>query len=262
MPSLWTWTERIAALLEPAERQSVLGDIQERGPNLRALLDLIGLVARRQLQPWTSWEPWVIAASLALPARFAWSMTNPIAFMAHSGYVNSFASEWGTFLILPWRLLGVPGISWAIGFVLAYLGKRRSASILTLLLALSAGGSYNVALRAFTTPLWPSRFQLSYTAKEHIALAVQLQNRDLRFVVAVIAMTLLTALPCIWGFRRGLRNQPLHLLTTIALLTLCSPVATGLIPPSNRPILYPLMLASIWPIIYMLKISRKVSHAH
>src|SRR5438128_936164 len=65
---VWKSLEVISKLLAPDERQQVLGDIQERGPNLRALLDLIGLVARRQLQSYRSWKMWLAIATLILPA--------------------------------------------------------------------------------------------------------------------------------------------------------------------------------------------------
>jgi hypothetical protein len=49
-----------ARALEPGENEAVLGDLAECGASGgRALLDVLGLVARRQLLIWTSWRPWV-----------------------------------------------------------------------------------------------------------------------------------------------------------------------------------------------------------
>jgi hypothetical protein len=49
----------IARALEPRECDFVLGDLNERGSsNTRAMLDVLGLVVRRQLMIWTNWRPW------------------------------------------------------------------------------------------------------------------------------------------------------------------------------------------------------------
>jgi hypothetical protein len=66
--NLWRWIERVSWWLEDAdERQTVLGDIQERGIRLSALRQLVGLVLLRQLQAWKSWRPWVLTPLLAIP---------------------------------------------------------------------------------------------------------------------------------------------------------------------------------------------------
>jgi hypothetical protein len=54
------WILRLAArALEPGEREVVLGDLAEQGSSgVRALFDVFGLVVRRQLLIWTSWQPW------------------------------------------------------------------------------------------------------------------------------------------------------------------------------------------------------------
>ena len=49
----------IARALDPRECEFVLGDLAECGSSgPRALVDVIGLVMRRQLLIWTSWRPW------------------------------------------------------------------------------------------------------------------------------------------------------------------------------------------------------------
>jgi hypothetical protein len=57
-----------ALLLEPDEREAVLGDLTEAGETAwRSLLEILGLVARRQLTPWYSWRPWLAAFGVTLP---------------------------------------------------------------------------------------------------------------------------------------------------------------------------------------------------
>jgi hypothetical protein len=55
------WLVRLfARALEPGESEIVLGDLAESGSSggRRALVDVSGLVVRRQLLIWTSWRPW------------------------------------------------------------------------------------------------------------------------------------------------------------------------------------------------------------
>jgi hypothetical protein len=54
------WILRLASrALEPGEREVVLGDLAEQGSSATiSLLDVLGLVVRRQLLIWTSWQSW------------------------------------------------------------------------------------------------------------------------------------------------------------------------------------------------------------
>ncbi len=64
----WWFFERLSLLLEPDERKAVRGDLQESGESGgRALLELVGLVARRYAAPWTRWQPWAAPLGLAAP---------------------------------------------------------------------------------------------------------------------------------------------------------------------------------------------------
>ena len=65
----WPLVEVAAQLLERSEREAVLGDLLETGEGTwRSLLDVLGLVIRRQLLLWKSWRPWVAAFGLAFPS--------------------------------------------------------------------------------------------------------------------------------------------------------------------------------------------------
>lgn len=70
---------KVAKLLEPAEREAVLGDIAECGEaGWQALRDVAGLAARRQLAPWRNFRPWLATIAVAIP----------------TGILAGFASEW------------------------------------------------------------------------------------------------------------------------------------------------------------------------
>jgi hypothetical protein len=57
--------EMLARLLEPTEREAVLGDLAETGETgARAIRDLAGLVIRRQAAPWRDWRPWLATAAV------------------------------------------------------------------------------------------------------------------------------------------------------------------------------------------------------
>ena len=66
--------EFAAQLLDRCECEAVLGDLEEGGEGWwRDLLDISGLIVRRQALLWKSWRPWLASCGLALPMQ-AWAM--------------------------------------------------------------------------------------------------------------------------------------------------------------------------------------------
>jgi hypothetical protein len=60
-----------ARLLEQDERDAVLGDLAETGSNAwQSLVEVVGLVMRRQAALWADWRPWLAAFGVALPGSF------------------------------------------------------------------------------------------------------------------------------------------------------------------------------------------------
>ena len=60
--------EVLAGLLEPNEREAVLGDLAESNKSwARSLRDLLGLVGRRQGQAWMQANSWIVLLLLVLP---------------------------------------------------------------------------------------------------------------------------------------------------------------------------------------------------
>jgi hypothetical protein len=67
----WSLTEVAAHLLHHEEREAVLGDLSEAHESTwHGLLDVLGLVTRRQLLLWKNWRPWLSGFGLALPSSF------------------------------------------------------------------------------------------------------------------------------------------------------------------------------------------------
>ncbi len=244
---VWRSIENIAALLEDDERQSVLGDIQERGATLRSAIDVTGLVLLRQLQAWKSWRPWALAAALYIPARIAAAQTQPIAQMLSSGV-----------LFKPWELLAAPVLAWAVGFSLGRLGHRRTASLLLLLPLVFTWDIYRIAGYTFERP------DMTVTAFPTFAGTARLAI--LEFGASSIAMLLMLAvvlIPCARGFSRGLSGRPVPRTLALAFAVACLPTIWGMgwsayqlwsVHQLWRELI---VVPVLWPIVYTLTTSRR-----
>jgi hypothetical protein len=61
----WSLVDKLSRLLEPNERDAVLGDIAEfNESSSQALWSVLGLVLRRQGALWKDWRPWVVLVGL------------------------------------------------------------------------------------------------------------------------------------------------------------------------------------------------------
>jgi hypothetical protein len=123
MSSGWSLTEVAAHLLHHEEREAVLGDLSEAHESgWRGLLDVLGLVARRQLQLWKSWRPWVSGFGLALPSSFLLMGASVAVTVAYQG-LNAQKSLNQPSLFLSQALLLVAW-SWSGGFVVGKLSRQ------------------------------------------------------------------------------------------------------------------------------------------
>jgi hypothetical protein len=122
----WWGVEAAAILLEPRERELVLGDIAEMdGPVGRGISDVLGLAVRRQILLWKSWRPWLAAFGWALPASFlliGFSLSVSWGFLHVSARL---ASGSGAGLAeLAGRVCLLIGWSWSGGFMAASMARR------------------------------------------------------------------------------------------------------------------------------------------
>ncbi len=63
--------------LNPAERDVVEGDLKElRVPQTRAVRELLGLVARRQIAAWLGWRPWAGVVFIVVPLGMVLSLVS------------------------------------------------------------------------------------------------------------------------------------------------------------------------------------------
>jgi hypothetical protein len=128
---VWKLIELMARQLAPTEREIVLGDlIETRETAWRGMREISGLVARRQLQAWNGWGPWLAAPGLALPCSF---LLMGFSFAVSSERRNQFASGWqlslistepGEFISLFCQVLVLLICAWAAGFTVESVSRR------------------------------------------------------------------------------------------------------------------------------------------
>jgi hypothetical protein len=119
----WSLTEIAAHLLHHEEREVVLGDLSEAHESAwRGLLDVLGLVTRRQLLFWKSWRPWVSGFGLTLPSSFLLMGAFVGVSMAYQG-LNAPKSLNQPSLLL-FQVLLLATWSWSGGFVVGKLSRQ------------------------------------------------------------------------------------------------------------------------------------------
>jgi hypothetical protein len=121
----------VSHLLEPHEREVVLGDLEEGGENARqSLLAILGLVARREAALWMNWRPWLAAFGLALPFSFllmGFSLSVSRAYQQYVGATISHVTGFHVgpgFALLLCNVLLLAGWSWTGGFVVGTISRR------------------------------------------------------------------------------------------------------------------------------------------
>lgn len=117
--------EVASRLLPRSDREAVLGDLVEADASPRQILfEVLGLVARRQIAPWKTWQPWLAALGIALPASLL--------------LMGASVSVIATFQRTPWPIIAeneaplnlmaliflLIAWSWTAGFVVASLSRR------------------------------------------------------------------------------------------------------------------------------------------
>jgi hypothetical protein len=284
MTRLGCWiVGHLTRLLDEDEREVVRGDLAEcHTPTGRALREVLGLVVRRQLEPWCSWRPWFVLATIVIPiglllsyAARSWGVT-----AAHD--VSIYWRFWDfSYLAVPgWRrdvidvavrigsgCLALVGWSWTCGFVLGRLSRRTVWLTLLMFAAVVFFGTLGTVVAG-----QPS------------------ENPSLRYHVVFVVLprvfrTFLVVLPLAWGAYRGSRASSLPLgLTLLGVAVLAgatflvsqglerSLVFGGLVRPDPGPDgflvsaddprpLWFLSLVMMWPAAYVLTAARPQSQS-
>jgi len=122
--------ETVAQLLEHHEREAVLGDLAEAGESAwQGLLDVLGLVVRRESAVWRNWRPWVAGLGLALPGSFLLMGFSLSVSWTYQHFIANVSPENGQtptsqLLLLICQIFLLIGCSWTGGFVMGSLSRR------------------------------------------------------------------------------------------------------------------------------------------
>ena len=97
--SAWPLVELGTRLLDPQEREVVLGDLVEtQATTWRGLVDVFGLVLRRQVGRWRDPRPWVAGFVVALPSSYLLMIASFSVSCTYQRLVNHkvFGGHWPT----------------------------------------------------------------------------------------------------------------------------------------------------------------------
>jgi hypothetical protein len=129
--SAWPWLELSTKLLDPEEREVVLGDLVETHATAwRGLLDIFSLVLHRQAGFWRNPRPWVAAFFVALPSSnllmtASFSVTCTYQRLVHH---RVFIGHWPTghegFPLLLCHILLLIAWSWTAGYMIGSVSRR------------------------------------------------------------------------------------------------------------------------------------------
>ncbi len=222
----WSFVEVAAQLLERDEREAALGDLVEDGESAwHGLLDVAGLVIRRQALLWKSWRPWLAAFGVAFPSSFLLmgvSVSISYTYQRLIGLNTPDASllpEHPGFLLLLCHILLLIAWSWTGGFVAGSVSRR------TLWVSAVACCS-------------PCLFCLARFRTESLSRLC----------------LLLFLLPAIWGVRQGLRMPRIKLSSAIVLAVA---VTVLMFLAWTDKGLWTLNWTLIWPAWYMVATARR-----
>lgn len=215
----WRVVKYISCALPGDEQDALLGDIAELGlSGSQAVLEALGLVARRQAAPWQDWRPWLALFGLAglvgsrLTRISFWIGTMPALplfirwkYGVHYGNGLSASEEVVVFLC---QSLSLIFWSWTAGFVLGLLSR----------------GAFWINVSLFYSVcflFWPPLF---------LTIGETSGRSPLIFFGIVLPVSLQAVfflLPSLVGLHRALRRGPLDMRQTF-LLCAATVILTGL----------------------------------
>lgn len=214
----WWLANIVSRMLEPDEREVVLGDFVESGetPGI-ALCGVFGLVVRRQTKLWTGCRPWLALVGLILPIGMMLSIVSRSTTEGSAVYLWLYANNWDWALTTNpgfWRVLADTVVllfvwwltlacwSWSAGFLLGSASRsmiRINGVLLCLMLLFGelVGAPRYFAYcedyvhRTFNVPVLPD-----YNA-------AVFEFAFYRTLFPLIVQACLVAIAALWGLRQG-----------------------------------------------------------
>jgi hypothetical protein len=139
---MWPLVELSSRLLGHEEREVVLGDLQETNESAgRAMLEVFGLVVRRQTALWRDPRPWLAGSVVALPCSYLLMMASFSVTCTYQRLVNHKVYPWHSptghegFPLLLCHILLLIAWSWSAGYLVGSV-SRRTLWVSTVLSAL------------------------------------------------------------------------------------------------------------------------------
>ncbi len=225
---LWWAVELTSRLLDPNDRDAVLGDVAEvkAGPS-RALCDIGGLILQRQVQIWRSMGPWLALVTVAIPVGVQLSHLSRGLADGNAIYSFLYINNWtwgfldnpgarrdmvalaGTFLL---SALTLGGYAWISGYALASISRRAAWTTGALFMALVFVGTV-----ATPSPARMNRFN-------HAVFSVPFYEVVFPRLVRLFCVVL----PAAWGMRSHARVAPLSLAPTVLAVAVLVALTTGI----------------------------------
>lgn len=226
----WWLVDMASRVLQPDERDAVLGDFAESGESGgEALCGLLGLIVRRQAALWKDWRPWLALVGLIVPLAWLLSVASRLAAGLSAVYVWSYVNNWDWALLTYgsfWYVLrdsatavfaGYAKLvcwSWSAGFLLGFVSRRiMPVNVVLFMLAQVLGVS------RYLTGWFQSAAPRPLPADPNgpvFALAFY------REVWPVIVLAVLVVVPAVWAMRRGAGLSGLPRLARVGFLAAAS----------------------------------------
>ena len=128
---VWPLVELTSRLLDHEEREVVLGDLLETHETAgRGLLDVFGLVFRRQAGLWRDPRPWLAGFVVALPSSYLLMIVSFSVSCTYQRLVNHkvYAGHWPTghegFPLLLCHIFLLIAWSWSAGYMVGSVSRR------------------------------------------------------------------------------------------------------------------------------------------
>jgi len=230
----WWFTDTLSRMLEPDERDAVLGDFAESGETgSQALNGVLGLVVRRQTVLWAGWRPWVILACVTVPLGLLLSVVSRTTADGSAVYLWMYANNWDWALTRNpgfWRVLADSAVlvslwyitlacgAWTGGFVLGFASRGMVQINAVLLFMMLLFGEFVAAPRylAYCEEYMHRTFGVPDLPDVHSGVS---ELAFYRVMFPLIVQAVLVAVPALWGLRHGMGAVKLCSLTRIALCT-------------------------------------------
>lgn len=271
----WWLVDILSLMLEPDDREAVRGDLtesNESGP--KALRDVIGLVARRQVVLWTGWQPWLALVSLVVPFGMLFCLVSRRIADRSAVSIWLYANNWDWAIFRGYPAFRHDFLQYAMGILIGFLTlfcwswssglalgavSRRSTPVNGLLFGLL------LFLGELMGP--PPRYlgqALFYRARDFSGNAAVFGHAFFRVVFPLIVQAALVLAPSFWAMRQSRRVARLRpvlrgILWTAAITTLFAAAIQnwGLVGvPYNQPGTWSnwevrmLQLIVYWPAAY------------